>query len=564
MSKEQKNLVRKTLAAAAAVATITLFPALMPKTDAVDARSRLSPYSRTAIRDLVNKCDARMENILVTEEAFEKLKRLGRPAVPLLIEEVPLGQHPHSCAAEVIGKVGVNDAQMKKLIKMLDSDDPSERTGALDALRALYEANPRDRRLTKAPQVLTQVLLYKAVNEEGAAQESTIKAISAIGKGAVPALLKSLSEIDSEAEAAVNISTQRTVAKTLSLISLSDDTLKTLALLLSNADTDVQTGAAFSIRAIYDANPKEPRLLSDMNLLVKAMLYAADSEYDRKGGADDLKAVISLGKPAIPALMTMLPDLREPVSGLSAKAIGAIGLNDPQVSYLYTMLAGNVLAERAGAGRAFLELAKADPKNQALLNLMPSFARLLRLKNNSPLESMVMVANANPKHPRVLGSVPILVSTLGSSLDSASAAAEVLGEIKDPRVFPSISIALLRFAHNGDVGTLPLSLAKVDDRRVVGMLVNLIDAYAQRREAEAVTSRLTAAIALGNTRRPEAMAPLVKLLGEADFRTRLMSVRALKALGQKSALPALKAVADKDVDSLVRLAALDAVKTLSK
>jgi len=247
-------------------------------------------------------------------------------------------------AAEVIGKIGVNDEQFETIIKMLkEGETKEEREGAATALGEL-------KNVKAVPNLITAL---KDVNPD--VRESAAEAIGKIGEAnpgnkevleAITALLNALKDKFDYV--------QKRVAEAIGKIGVNYEQFETILRMLKKGETSEERhGAAIALGALEN--------LKAIPALITAL--KDKFEYVRRSAAEAIREIAEANPgnkevlEAIPALITALKDKDSDVRWVAAEAIGKIGVNDEQFETIVRMLKeGETKEERYGAVRALSEL----------------------------------------------------------------------------------------------------------------------------------------------------------------------------------------------------------------
>jgi len=322
-----------------------------------------------------------------------------------------------------------------------------------------------------------------------------------------------------------------------------------------------------------------------------APLIAKLRDPDTRVNAEAAKALVALGKPAVPHLITALTDKSDRARWRAAEALGAIGDLRAVGPLIERLSDDGFVAQRARAALVRIGApavpALLRPLGRTHVWRQHEIIRVLTeigdLRAVPPLIG-VLVSRENPGRAHAahaLGrlkakkAVSALITALGDKeYFVVSAAVEALGEIGDRRaVAPLIQVLKSHFFDiRGEAAT---ALGKLGDRRAVAPLAKLLawqpptvtremlDAQdkilglipnptlrattraAARYGLETMRyhDRVRAARALGEIGGPEAVRPLVNAVDDVEMRVRLAAVRALGRTKQLPALNALVAVA---------------------
>jgi HEAT repeat protein len=287
---------------------------------------RAIPALIEALNDRINSVQSDAFEInSVQSEAVDALVKIGKPAIPALIE-LPKDEHWYSAkwtgeasAAEALARIGVNGEQFGTILKMLTKGrTQEEKIWAAAVLCYMAEANPRSIEVVKAVPALTKA----AKNENQYLQSWAVGALGKIKDArAVPALIKALKDTDEY----------------------------------------VRSDAAEALGKIKDARavPALIKALKDKNMFV------------RRGV---ILALFEIGKPAVPSLVKAVKDENKYMSAHAAIVLGMARDARAVPALIETLEAGYL---KDDAAEQLGKIAKAKSRNDAVAKAVPALTRAL-------------------------------------------------------------------------------------------------------------------------------------------------------------------------------------------
>lgn len=318
--------------------------------------------------------------------------------------------------------------------------------------------------------------------------------------------------------------------------------------------------------------PKPPTEQVDeaLNDNVKALLEKLGA--DKRGYAETINSLTTIGKPAVPALIRAIKDNNSRVRGGAIFALGLIGDKQAVPAIIKALKDGDmdvrILAARAlgelGDKQAIPALTEALKDENFGYRIIAATA-LGRLGNKEGLD----ILNRALKNEDIIGrllaaeglsrigdkqGLAILIEALkNNESDVRGYAATTLGELGNKQAVP----ALIEALKDKEVGVQRValrSLVKLGDTRAVPALIEIL-------KDENARIRGNIALALGDLGDKQAVPALIEALKSKDSQLRGYSAIALGQLGDKQAVPALiEALKDEDLgvrlftcESLTRL-----------
>jgi len=457
-----------------------------------------------AIPTLTKALDDRNSNI--RENATDALGKTGKPAVPALVKA--LGNKDsivRKNAADALGEIGDSQA-VPALIKALTDELDFVRYSAVIALDKIGDPS--------AVPALTKAL----DDEYGLVRENAAIVLKKLGDSqVVSTLIKALDDED--------MYSRKNAANELAKIG--KPAIPALVKALSNRNSDVRICVAFALEKIGDSSavPALIKALSGEDMLVRGSVAFALGEISDPS--------------AVSALIRTLDDMDVFVREKAAEALGKIGdssavpalikaLNDK-----YGFISRNADGTLSGEKRSVCESAAI-----ALIKIgepaVPALVKAL-FYGDSNVRENIAVALKKSGDSRV---VSVLIEALGSkNSDVRKNAAYVLGEIGDPCAVPALTKAL--DDEDGLVHeSAAIALGEIGDSQAVPALIKALD-------DKDMYSRKNSANELAKIGKPT-VDPLIKVLSNENEDVRLSAVVVLIKIGEP-AVPALKrALGDKD------------------
>jgi HEAT repeat protein len=173
---------------------------------------------------------------------------------------------------------------------------------------------------------------------------------------------------------------------------------------------------------------------------------------------------------------------------------------------------------------------------------------LIRALENAEVWLAPRIADILARHGEAVVAPLIAVLDEGNHRPARAWAANVLGEVRAQRAFPSV-VRLLDDPEDEVRGKAATALGRMGDRRAVGYLVD----HLLSDPAPFVRARISAA--LGQLGGPEVIERLVRALGDPAWWVRMRTVQALEHVGAVAEGPLLIALDDADPEIRMRAAA---------